>query len=109
MNTPLFSTVAQVRKYADQAHSHWFNADTMAWFKTELRDPNVYFGEFFITTEHSRKPFTNCIHMVRRAVVNPLDGTLEIQTVNNDGFRSIYDAVEFIHNVHAAEMMEEVN
>ena len=109
MNTPLFATVAQVRKYAASVYSHWFAPETMEWFKTELRDPNVYFGEFFITTEHSRKTFTDCIHMVRRAVVNPLDGTLDIQTVNNDGFRTIYDAVEFIHNVHQAEMLEQIN
>lgn len=96
MNTkPNFSTIGQLQNAFTAQGSHFFDKETMRWWRSRVLNV-VIDGRFFITSEKYSTPYTDDeprFYTVREAAYLP-DGSLTIRDVSE--FHSIETRAEAI-------------
>lgn len=91
----MFKSIREIIDAADKAGSHYFSADTMAWFKSKVYD-DVFNGNVFVTSE--KPPYGSRHYSVRRAIVDSA-GRFHVETIGEFGqFGSLKSAREAARN-----------
>ncbi len=84
-----YANLRDVVRANDEAGQHWFDADTMAFFKSRL-ESDLIDGRYFITSEHG--PYGPRAYSIRMA-----DEDAHIQTIGEFmGYATKTDAIHAV-------------
>lgn len=75
-----FFTVRQIREANEAVGHHWFEKDTMRFFRTRICDNGrVYKGKYFVTSEKSSFRDDTRLYSVRQVAEDGKVSTVEFQ------------------------------